>query len=133
MTNGETQVCCRCGETKTRQGFSASRWGMSGQWCKDCYRQWHRERYTPKTGADDAPRDCAWCGASYRPKGRRPSVYCSRSCKETARNARSAAKREASKPDRDCVWCGQAMPQSMRADAKFCCESCNSAAHAATR
>lgn len=62
-------------------------------WCKACYREWHRGRYTPKGGATDDPRACAQCGTIYQPKNRRPSTYCSRACKDKAAKE-SGAERE---------------------------------------
>jgi len=81
------KACSRCTETKDEQEF------YKGTWCKDCYRKWHRERYQPQDGADDSPRTCVVCGESYQPKQRRPSMFCSRACKDRSReNARQAAR-----------------------------------------
>jgi len=102
-------------------------------WCKACYREWHRSRYTPSTGADDDVRPCAKCWALYRPKQRRPSLFCSRVCKDESRKAQNKADRIASKQNRDCAWCGGLVSSSMRSDAKFCSSACNSKAHASTR
>lgn len=77
--------CSRCGVFRTESDWHASQLKRSGGWCKPCYRAWHRERYAPKEGADDSPRDCRWCGETYRPKGRHVSFYCSRKCKEAER------------------------------------------------
>lgn len=129
----ETRRCGHCGETKPEADWHPSQWSKGG-WCKECYRAWHRARYAPKDGADDAPRDCAWCGASYRPKNRRPSSYCSGTCKDKAKNAAWAAANQAKKPtDRHCMHCGDPLPQRMRADALFCSAECKDKAHALQR
>lgn len=85
------KVCGKCGETKPASGFYLRK-GKPGAWCRDCYREWHRTRYVPKNGADDAPRPCVVCGASYRPKARRASKFCSVECKALDRKASGAAR-----------------------------------------
>jgi predicted nucleic acid-binding Zn ribbon protein len=55
--------------------------------------------------------------------------FCSRPCKDRAKDAARQAVIEAAKPERQCIHCGADMPRSMRADARFCSEDCNSAAH----
>jgi 5-methylcytosine-specific restriction protein A len=55
--------------------------------------------------------------------------FCSRDCKDRAKDAARQAVIEAAKPERQCVYCGVDMPRSMRADARFCSDDCNSAAH----
>lgn len=143
----ETKHCKRCQSDKPEPDWYPSTWRKPGQWCKECYRQWNRDRYSAeykaavhrrqyvlKTGANDDPRDCEWCGSSYRPKVRIPSIYCSKACKGAARNARLAREREALKPvDRECLHCGSLLPQAMRADAVFCSAECNYKAHALQR
>lgn len=130
----EFKTCTKCGETRPTTEFykqSRSSDGLN-PWCKECYRQWHIGRYTPKAEAPSSP-FCAHCGSAYEPKQRRPSSYCSRKCKDDARHAAEAAALVESKPERSCVHCGSALPKSMRVDAKFCSSSCNSAAHQVTR
>jgi hypothetical protein len=130
----ESQKCSRCKMDRPHEEWSASRWGRSGTWCRSCHREWHRSRYeTEGTRAGEMPRPCARCNLNYLPKQRRPSIYCSRTCKDAAKNAASAARRVLTKPDRNCVWCSATMPKTMRADAKFCSEQCNSRAHQAVR
>jgi predicted nucleic acid-binding Zn ribbon protein len=80
----ELILCSKCGESWPSSGFYWSK-GQIKRPCKQCFHEWHRGRYVPKNGADDAPRNCIWCGASYRPKGRRVSFYCSQKCKEVER------------------------------------------------
>lgn len=83
------KACNRCSQDKPESDFYSKN-GKPQSWCKECYRAWHRARYTPKTGADDSPRDCSWCGESYRPKTRRPSKFCSAECKAAERKASGA-------------------------------------------
>lgn len=119
--------CSRCQIDKPLDDFYAN-----NAWCRECYRSWHRERYTPKGGATDAPRPCRHCGLLYQPKSRRASVYCSRTCKGKARNARIAAETVAAKaahPPRPCVHCGALIGPERRRDAKFCSALCNDRAH----
>lgn len=126
--------CGRCGEDKPESDWNRSQWARSGTWCIACYRDWHRNRYTPKNEADDAPRNCAQCGASYRPGARRPSMYCSGKCKDDARNAATRAARLAAKATpRHCMQCGDELPPQKRSDAIFCSAECNSAAHSLQR
>jgi hypothetical protein len=126
------KTCVRCEETKPITEWSAYNAAISWGWCKACWRDKHRARYAPKSG-DDEPRDCASCGSSYRPKARQPSIYCSRACKDTTRNAARQAAIEASKPHRECLHCGSVLPQAMRSNAIFCSVKCNMAAHALQR
>lgn len=78
--------CGRCAQSKNVSEFYLRK-GVPAAWCKACYREWHRERYVPRDGVTDAPRDCLWCGTSYQPKQRRASKYCSPACGEAARKA----------------------------------------------
>jgi hypothetical protein len=80
-------LCTKCGRSWPSSGFYWYADGKVRRPCKECYRDWHRARYAPKDGADDTPRNCAWCGVSYRPKQRRFSLYCSRDCLSKAREA----------------------------------------------
>lgn len=79
------KVCTKCGIKRDSGEFYGNQ-----SWCKPCYKAWHRARYQPKHGTDDAPRDCAWCGASYQPKTRRVSLYCSSECKAAERRETGA-------------------------------------------
>jgi hypothetical protein len=130
----EAKTCPTCGEAKPRSEWYPSTWDKAGQWCRSCYQDWHRQRYTPKNAADDTPRDCQVCGVSYQPKNRRPSTFCSRTCKDRHKNLVLAAERLASKPaERFCLHCAVAFPASKRADAIFCSADCNLAAHRLNR
>jgi len=91
MDDDQTQ-CTKCGQSWLASEFYWSK-GKLKQPCKRCFAEWHRNRYTPKNGTDDAPRDCVVCGASYRPKGRRFSIYCSPACNDKAR-ARTPHRRD---------------------------------------
>jgi hypothetical protein len=75
------RTCTRCKREKDGSEFY---WNKAKdkprEWCKECYREWHRDRYAPKNGTDDSPRDCAWCGESFRPRTRRFAKFCSREC-----------------------------------------------------
>ena len=77
-------LCSKCGDSWPPSGFYWSK-GQLKRPCKRCFREWHRARYAPKHDTDDAPRSCIWCGASYQPKSRRISYYCSQACKAAER------------------------------------------------
>lgn len=83
----DLKICAGCGQEKAlseyyrREGY---RNGIVAR-CKDCYREWHRKRYTPKNGATDDPRACSNCGVIYTPRQRKASIYCSRQCGEAHR------------------------------------------------
>jgi hypothetical protein len=126
-----TKRCARCGERKGSEAWTPFTWtSPTSAYCRECSAARHRERYSPKSGADDSPRECAWCGESYRPKQRRSSSFCSRACKDKERRASERAERLMSKPaERFCVHCAVAFPPSKRADAKFCSPGCNLSAH----
>ncbi|MER6534692.1 endonuclease VII domain-containing protein [Streptomyces sp900105755] len=81
--------CTKCELSKPLEAFPERKASKDGRnsWCRECYRTWHRARYQPKTRADDSPRNCVNCGTTYRPASRRPSVYCSRSCKDEYRKS----------------------------------------------
>lgn len=72
--------CSKCRARKARDAFYSKKNGDPQSQCKACYREDHRREYVPKSGGTDEPRECAVCGATYQPKTRRPSVYCSREC-----------------------------------------------------
>jgi len=74
-----------CGRCQSIQPDSEFYGTKVKNWCKTCYREWHRERYTPKNGANDEPRECLTCGKTYQPKQRQVSAYCSRACREQDR------------------------------------------------
>ena len=128
-----TRRCAGCLLHLPRDSWDSSRWRVGGR-CNDCRAIEHRQTYVPKTGADDAPRCCKWCGVSYRPKQRKTSFFCGRDCKDFARNAGTVAARLAVKPtDRICLQCGDTMSASVRIDAKFCSVRCSDSAHSLQR
>lgn len=129
-TSKQLFKCNECGVSQPADSFYVKKDRISLTWCKSCYREWHRNRYKPKSDAHDESRLCVYCKKEYRPKARRPSTFCSRECKNLFRRAKQKAERVASKPtDRRCIHCGKSMPQLMRTDAAFCSEKCNSASH----
>ncbi len=128
----DTFKCGKCKLVLPSGEFPPSQQG-NGKWCKACYREWHRSRYTPSTGATDEPRACAVCHVVYSPSARRLSKFCSVACKNAAKNASHTADLHAAKPARTCVWCAADMPQTMRSDAKYCSADCNMQAHRRTR
>jgi hypothetical protein len=73
-------VCRKCQISKDVSGFYKKNGKSDTTWCKECYREWHRQRYVPKHGTSDEPRNCERCGVSYQPKSRRFSIFCSREC-----------------------------------------------------
>jgi len=83
----EVKICSGCGEEKPLSEYYRRKGYRDGivPRCKGCYREWHRKRYTPKSGASDEPRACTHCGVIYTPEQRRASIYCSRECGELAR------------------------------------------------
>lgn len=120
------KVCTRCGESDPAEHYAS----RSARWCKACYRAWYVER-----AGGMVQKSCECCGAAFECTARsaRRRVYCSRQCKEDAKNAATKAALVASKPARSCLHCGGAIGPERRADAAYCSEQCNSAAHHATR
>lgn len=65
-----------------------------------------------------------------------PRVFCSRACKDAARNGALSAMTLAAKaaaPPRSCPHCAGTLDPAMRADARFCSHTCEQAAHNTTR
>jgi HNH endonuclease len=135
----ETQWCGKCKQDLPMESFSPSYRGRPGTTCRPCFAAYNRARaagLSPPPAVPWPPRPCSVCGTEYIPKKIEATgaLYCSRKCKDDARNAKMAADRVASKPtDRRCLQCGEPMPQQMRVDAKFCSIRCNDAAHALQR
>lgn len=126
-------LCGKCGATDSGEFHASVARRNQSSWCKACYREWHRSRYTPRAGATDDARPCKQCGVVYSPGQRRPSLFCSPKCKRAAQYVQQQAAVDAAKPDRVCIHCTKPVSKRMRADARFCSEECNSAAHAITR
>ena len=82
----EGRTCSKCKKYKTADELYVKKDGTFNLQCKECYREWHRSRYTPKSGGDDTPRDCVVCGVSFTPKQRRVAIYCSAICHDRARS-----------------------------------------------
>lgn len=114
--------CSRCRRHLPESGFH-----KRSNNCRECQREFHRARYS--TEHDDEPRDCMFCGSSFRPKQRNAAVFCSRACKDKARREAQKAARIASKKPRSCEFCGDVVTPAMRSDARFCSEQCNERAH----
>lgn len=127
----ESQRCGSCKEVLPTSAFSPSYRGKRGTWCRACFAAYSRGERAIRS---HAPLVCTWCQRPYVPKNRkRSAAFCSKRCKDTARNRSRQAVLDAAKGERACVWCADPIPQSMRSDAKFCSEDCNSAAHQVTR
>lgn len=97
-------------------------------WCRSC----HREKARRRLGVVERTIECGHCGAEFVSAFRK-AEFCSRVCKDKARDAGSALAREQSKPERACRHCGVEMPKSMRSDAGYCSEKCNSNANSQRR
>lgn len=128
MTSSRT--CTKCGLTRTIDHFYVRKSGALNSWCKSCYRDWYAAR---NGGMVTSP--CGQCGEPMLVTSRRASEphYCSRACKDIAKNAARQAAVDAAKPERECAYCAALLPRSMRADAKFCSADCNMQAHRQTR
>ena len=87
--------------------------------CRACMALWHRNRY----GTRETVVACGWCGKS-KPTTRADTEYCSRACKQDARNARVRKERAESKPRRKCATCGDPVPAEARVDAQYCSDLC---------
>jgi len=121
-----TLQCHKCKKQRKSADFYMRKGKIDQTWCKQCYKRWHRERYTPKSNATDEQRSCKFCGKFYTPKQRRPSVFCSRVCKGNARNEQSKLNLLNLKNDRYCPGCGKLIRKIFRADKKWCSEECAS-------
>lgn len=122
--------CSRCQEVKPLAEFPPSKVWNSAQWCRRCLRESKRE--TLGLAASEHQVVCRWCGRSFESSYAK-AEFCSRRCKDEARNRARQEAINAAKPDRRCVWCGVEMPRTMRSDARFCSAGCNSHAHHQTR
>jgi hypothetical protein len=108
----------------------------SGGYCRTCVKEYNRRYFAGEDNkAHLQERICEQCGERYIPKhGKARLAYCSRSCKDTAKNAAAAKIRVESKPiGRICMHCGGELPQRMRVDAIFCSKECNYRANALQR
>jgi len=117
--------CTRCKALKSEDNFYFSKGKVNG-WCKECFRQDHRNKYSPSKGQTDNVRKCRECKKEYAPKQRTESYFCSRNCKDKNRSRKDKAKRINSKFDRICIGCEKVIPKTARADKKWCSEECAS-------
>jgi len=127
-------LICECGEcTKCRH--------------RDYMRRYYHERknaaevlrdktYGSRSSGGKAVSPCSWCGREVETtvrmleSGKR---FCSRACKDAARQAKDKQARLEAKSERACRHCGGTLSKAMRSDAVFCSERCNSAAHGLKR
>lgn len=116
--------CSKCQKEKTSSEFYFKNGKVNG-WCKECFRQDHRKKYSPTNGQTDDLRKCRECKKVYAPKLRTESYFCSRDCKDKNRKKEEKAKRVASKSDRICIGCEKIIPKTARADKKWCSEECS--------
>lgn len=117
--------CSKCKKSKTSTEFYTSK-GKVNSWCKECYRQDHRGKYSPSGGQTDEVRNCRQCKKEYAPKLRTESYFCSRICKDKNRKEMDKAARIASKSERLCSGCNKKIPRTARADKKWCSDECAS-------
>jgi len=121
------QRCGSCKVKKPIEDFSPSYRGTPGTWCRACFAA--HKRGDRQMAANPA-RSCSQCGQPYQPRFlKSAAAFCSRACKDRARNAAARAALVASKVARPCVQCGDTIGPERRADARFCSETCNTAAH----
>lgn len=122
--------CSKCNSLKPITSFPPSKAKNSGQWCRQCLRDDARRR--KGLAASDRTTSCQQCGTTFTTTYSL-ATYCSRTCKDMAKNIARQAAIEAAKPDRTCAYCAAPLPRSMRSDAKFCSADCNMQAHRQTR
>lgn len=115
--------CSKCKKIKVEVDFSLSNRKANG-WCRDCYRQDHRNKYAPSKGQTDDLRKCKHCNTKYKPKARTESFFCTRKCKDLYRREEDKRVRVESKSERVCVGCEKIIPKTARADKKWCSEEC---------
>lgn len=90
MGENEVQRCGRCKVDTPLTGFNPSKRGVLGASCKPCIRRYQYERknglpITPAASNDLPEIRCVVCDNSFQPKilrPSRPSMYCSKQCKE---------------------------------------------------
>jgi hypothetical protein len=91
------KTCSKCRQEQPAESFYASPKAKDGlnSWCKSCYRAKHLATYKLKVEVDlRSALTCAECGSTYHPKTRKPTLYCSQSCKEKAVKRRRYEDRE---------------------------------------
>lgn len=115
--------CSKCKKVKIASEFYFSKGKVNG-FCKECFRQDHRNKYSPLKGQTDNLRKCKHCKKEYKPKLRTESFFCSQKCKDLSRGKEAKRVRLESKSERICVGCNKTIPKSARADKKWCSENC---------
>jgi 5-methylcytosine-specific restriction endonuclease McrA len=122
------QKCGSCKKDLPVTNYAPSYRGKPGTWCRSCFAAFHRGELV--TTAHDA-RTCGHCGQQYVPRQlKSAAAYCSRGCKDKAKNVALKAQRDAAKaaaPLRECPQCGDDVPITARVDAVFCSAPCNAA------
>lgn len=73
-----------------------------------------------------SPRPCLECGVVFTPRIRRPTFFCSRSCKDARRQRLQRDERLAAKAaeSRACVVCGGLISAEFRGDRAYCGDRC---------
>jgi len=128
--DGQLHRCSRCDSLKPLTSFPPSKARNKGQWCRQCLRD--DKRHQLGLAASDRTATCDHCDTTFQTSFSK-ATYCSRACKDIAKNAERQALLNAAKPDRICAYCGTPLPKTKRADAKFCSAECNMQAHRQTR
>ena len=116
--------CSKCKKDKLPTEFYSSK-GKLNSWCKECFRDDHRAKYSPLKSQTDEIRKCKECRKGYAPKQRTESFFCSRDCKDKNWKNEEKKKRIALKSERPCIGCNNLIPSTARADKKWCSEECS--------
>ena len=125
MSQDRNFKCSKCKKSKSYSEFYLSN-GKPNSWCKECFKQDHRQKFTPISGYSDEPRNCLQCDKRYSPGQRRKSIFCSRNCKDGYKNQKQKTQLTNSKQVRICVACKKTIPKTARSDKKYCSEDCSS-------
>lgn len=125
MSQDRNFKCSKCKKTKSYSEFYLSN-DKPNSWCKNCFKQDHKDKYKPKSGYSDEARNCLECNKKYSPSQRRKSIFCSRLCKDKYRRQQSKIGTLNSKKARACIACNTIIPKTARADKKYCSEECSS-------
>ena len=115
--------CSKCKALKSKDNFYFKKEKINS-WCKECFRQDHRSKYSPSKGQTDDLRKCKHCNKKYKPKMRTESFFCTRKCKDLFRRLDNKRALIESKSERICVGCEKVIPKTARADKKWCSEEC---------
>jgi predicted nucleic acid-binding Zn ribbon protein len=76
--------------------------------------------------ADFLPKPCLECGTVFTPRIRKPTLFCTRACKDARRRRLLREERLAAKAStpRTCVVCGTVLPPEFRANRRYCSDRC---------